>query len=209
MRLVVPRLMCLVSSTDDLARLPALAMAGVDGFQVRDKTLGRDGLIALTNHVMNLVPAAKVIVNDRVDVAVITGADGVHVGATDMPVAEVVAMVGRAQARGFLPDRFLVGATCRAAADVRAAAEAGAAYAGVGPVFATGSKEGLPDPLGVEGLGAAVVPEGVPVLAIGGLDASNAAEVVAAGAHGVAVIGGIWRAPDPVAAACALAAVVR
>lgn len=209
MRLVVPRLMCLVSSTDDLARLPALAMAGVDAFQVRDKTLERDGLIALTNHVMNLVPAAKVIVNDRVDVAVITGADGVHVGASDMPVVDVVAMVGRAQARGFLSDRFLVGATCRTAADVRAAAEAGAAYAGVGPVHATGSKEGLPDPLGVEGLGAAVVPGGVPVLAIGGLDASNAAEVVAAGAHGVAVIGGIWRTPDPVAAARALAAVVR
>lgn len=206
---MVPRLMCLVSSGDDLARLPALAMAGVDAFQVRDKTLERDGLIALTNHVMNLVPAARVIVNDRIDVAVITGADGVHVGTSDLPVAEVAAMVGRAQARGFLSDRFLIGATCRTAVDVRAAGDAGAAYAGVGPVFATSSKDGLPDPLGVEGLGAAVVHGGVPVLAIGGIDADNAAEVVAAGAHGVAVIGGIWRAADPVAAARALAAVVR
>lgn len=220
-RLVVPRLMCLVSSTDDLARLPALAMAGVDAFQVRDKTLGRDGLIALTNHVMNLVPAAKVIVNDRVDVAVITGADGVHVGASDLPVPDVVGLVGRAQARGFLSDRFLVGATCRTAADVRAAADAGAAYAGVGPVFATGSKEGLPDPLGLDGLSALVAAlsagarthaaahPALPVLGIGGIDAGNAASVIGCGVQGVAVIGGIWRAGDPVAAARQLAAAVR
>jgi thiamine-phosphate pyrophosphorylase len=220
--------MCLVSSSDDLALLPALAMAGVDAFQVRDKTLERDGLIALTNQVMNLVPAARVVVNDRVDVAVITGADGVHVGASDLPVAEVRALVGRAQARGFLSPRFLVGATCRTAADVRAAAEAGASYAGVGPVFATTSKEGLPEPLGVEGLRAALrvgtdVPPGgreictntkratggLPVLAIGGIHAGNASAVVAAGAHGVAVIGGIWRAADPVATARELVAVVR
>lgn len=204
---MVPRLMCLVSSTDDLALLPALAMAGVDGFQVRDKTLGRDGLIAFTNHVMNLVPAARVVVNDRVDVAVITGADGVHVGASDMPAADVVAMVERAQARGFLSSRFLVGVTCRTAADVRAAADAGAAYAGVGPVFATSSKEGLPDPLGVDGVrGTRTV---LPVLAIGGIDAGNAASVLATGVHGIAVIGGIWRAPDPVAAARELARVVQ
>ncbi|WP_207891493.1 thiamine phosphate synthase [Nocardioides jejuensis] len=206
---MVPQLMCLVSSVDDLALLPALAMAGVDAFQVRDKTLERDGLIALTNHVMNLVPAAKVIVNDRIDVAVITGADGVHVGASDLPVADVRSMVGRAQARGFLSDRFLIGATCRTAADVRAAGDLGASYVGVGPVFATTSKDGLPDPLGVEGMGAAVVPGGVPVLGIGGITPDNAARVVAGGAHGVAVIGGIWAMPDPVAAARALASVVR
>lgn len=206
---MVPQLMCLVSSVDDLALLPALAMAGVDAFQVRDKTLERDGLIALTNHVMNLVPAAKVIVNDRIDVAVITGADGVHVGASDLPVADVRSMVGRAQARGFLSDRFLIGATCRTAADVRAAGDLGASYVGVGPVFATTSKDGLPDPLGVEGMGAAVVPGGVPVLGIGGITPDNAARVVAGGAHGIAVIGGIWAMPDPVAAARALASVVR
>lgn len=214
---MVPRLMCLVSSDDDLALLPALAMAGVDAFQVRDKGLGRDGLIALTNHVMNLVPAARVVVNDRVDVAVITGADGVHVGASDLPVADVVGMVSRAQARGFLSDRFLIGATCRSAADVRAAAEAGAAYAGMGPVFATTSKDGLPEPLGLDGLRAQVDdPSGgsrtqgaLPVLAIGGIDAGNAAAVMATGVHGVAVIGGIWRAADPVAAARELVAAVR
>jgi thiamine-phosphate pyrophosphorylase len=201
--------MCLVSSSDDLALLPALAMAGVDAFQVRDKSLDRDRLIGFTNHVMNLVPAAKVIVNDRIDVAVITGADGVHLGASDLPIDEARAMVERAQGRGFLSHRFLLGATCRTAADVLAATVAGASYAGVGPVFATTSKSGLPDPLGVEGLGAAVVPGGVPVLAIGSISPDNAREVVAAGAHGVAVIGGIWSAPSPVEAARALVAAVH
>lgn len=204
---MVPRLMCLVSSSDDLALLPALAMAGVGAFQVRDKTLERDGLIALTNHVMNLVPAARVVVNDRVDVAVITGADGVHVGASDMPVADVVGLVERAQGRGFLSPRFLVGATCRTADDVRAAADAGASYVGMGPVFATTSKEGLPAPLGVDGLRDA--PGRLPVLAIGGIDTSNAAAVMATGVHGLAVIGGIWRTPDPVAAARELVATIR
>ncbi len=206
---MVPRLMCLVSSDDNLALLPALAMAGVDSFQVRDKSLDRDRLIAFTNHVMNLVPAAKVIVNDRIDVAVITGADGVHVGASDMPVAEVCAMAERARVRGFLPERFVVGATCRTAADVAAATAAGASYVGVGPVFATTSKDGLPDPLGVEALGAVVGAGGAPVLAIGGIGPDNVAEVVAQGVHGVAVIGGIWRAPSPVDAARELVAAVR
>lgn len=204
---MVPRLMCLVSSSDDLALLPALAMAGVDAFQVRDKSLDRDRLIGLTNHVMNLVPAAKVIVNDRIDVAVITGADGVHLGASDLPLAEARAMVERAQGRGFLSARFLLGATCRTAADVLAAAEAGASYAGVGPVFATTSKAGLPAPLGVEGLRAAL--GRLPVLGIGGITAANAGDVVAAGAHGVAVIGGIWSAPSPVEAARDLVAAIR
>lgn len=206
---MVPRVMCLVSSVDDLALLPALAMAGVDAFQVRDKALDRDRLIGLTNHVMNLVPAAKVIVNDRLDVAVITGADGVHLGASDMPVADARAMVERAQARGFLSRRFLLGATCRTATDVLAATAAGADYVGVGPVFPTTSKSDLPAPLGVAGLAAAVERGGAPAFAIGSISPRNAAEVMAAGVHGVAVIGGIWQAPSPVAAARELVAAVR
>lgn len=227
-----PRLMCLVSSTDDLALLPALAMAGVDAFQVRDKTLDRDRLVAFTQHVMALVPAAKVIVNDRLDVAITAGADGVHLGASDLPIASARAMVDRAVARRFLMPGFLVGATCRSSADLSAATAAGADYAGTGPVFATTSKAGLPEPLGIEGLRAALsactnpsAPDGeigtstesagstvsadaLPVLAIGGITADNAPEVIAAGAHGVAVIGGIWNDPDPVLAAKRLTAVV-
>jgi thiamine-phosphate pyrophosphorylase len=203
-----PRLMCLVSSTDNLSLLPALAMAGVDTFQVRDKTLERPGLIELTAHIMALVPAARVIVNDRIDVALMIGADGVHLGASDMAVADARRLADRASGRRFLMGPFLIGATCRTSADVAAAAAAGADYAGVGPVFATTSKEGLPSPLGPEGLAAAAGGNAIPVLGIGGITTDNAAGVVAAGADGVAVIGGIWSASDPVAAARALAAAV-
>ena len=188
----MPKLMCLVSSVDDLSLLPALVAAGVDCFQVRDKTLDGAGLVALTRTA--LATGATVVVNDRVDVALVAGAHGVHVGATDLAAADV---------RRIAPD-LLVGATCRSADDVAAAAAAGADYAGVGPVFVSSSKAGLPEPLGPSGLGE-VVGGALPVVAIGGIAPHNVGPVADTGAHGVAVIGGIWREPDPVAAVRALA----
>lgn len=189
---MLPRLFCLVSGAADLALLPALVEAGVDGFQVREKAYDGRRLLALTRAVMSVdVP---VVVNDRLDVALAAGAHGVHLGADDLPVRE---------ARRLAPD-LVIGATCRSAGQVARAALDGASYAGFGPLFATTSKDGLPAPLG-----ASAVPAGpLPVVGIGGVTAGNAASVVAAGAHGVAVIGGIWGAPDPVEAARAIAAVL-
>lgn len=192
----LPRIFCLVSSGDDLALLPALAAAGVDGFQVRDKRASTRDLLALTCAVRDAVGPAVVTVDDRLDVALAAGADGVHLGAEDLPVRD---------ARRLAP-HLLLGATCRTAAEVRGARDDGADYAGFGPVFATGSKAGLPDPLGVAAVGAAA---GVlPLVAIGGIDAAGAARVRDAGAHGIALIGAIWRQPDPVAAAKELVAAV-
>lgn len=185
------RLFCLVSEGDDHALLPALAAAGVDGFQVRAKEVPTRDLVALTRAVLAAVRpyGAMVLVDDRLDVALAAGADGVHLGAEDLAVAD---------ARRIAPG-LVLGATCRTRADVVAAAEAGADYAGFGPVLPTSSKAGLPGPLGVAAVREAA---GVlPLVAIGGLDASSAAEARAAGAHGVAVIGAIWRQPDPLAAA--------
>jgi thiamine-phosphate pyrophosphorylase len=193
-----PRLFCLVSDRDDLSLLPALAEVGVDGFQVRAKALRGRALVALAERVIAAVrPAgAVVVVNDRLDVALAAGADGVHLGRVDLPVPD---------ARRVAPD-LLIGATCRSRSHVLAAQAEGADYAGFGPVFATASKDGLPDPLGVAAIGAAA---GVlPLIAIGGIDAATAGEVVAAGAHGAAVIGGIWRQPDPVAAVKELVAAI-
>lgn len=186
--------MCLVSSSDDLAMLPALVRAGVDGFQVRDKTLTTRQLVALTQWVQS-ASGTTVVVNDRLDVALAVGADGVHLGAEDLSVA---------QARRLAPG-LLIGATCRDANQIKRAAADDADYAGVGPVFATASKDGLPAPLGVSGLAGLT---GLPVLAIGGITEDHAPEVVAMGVHGIAVIGGIWSAPDPVAAAASLARAV-
>lgn len=186
---VLPRLFCLVDATDDLSLLPALAASGVDGFQVRAKALDDRALLDLVVTVRAAVAGATVVVDDRLDIALAAGADGVHLGSRDLPVAA---------ARALAPT-LLIGATCRSADDVRRAAGAGADYAGLGPVFATTSKAGLPGPLG---LGAVTDAAGLlPLVAIGGIDARTAAAARAAGAHGVAVIGALWRQPDPLAAA--------
>lgn len=195
---MMPRIYCLVAERDDLSLLPALADAGVDGFQVRAKALATGALVGLTRSVIDAVRpyGAQVVVNDRLDVALAAGADGVHLGADDLAVAD---------ARRLAPS-LVVGATCRSRAAVVAAAEAGADYAGFGPVFPSGSKAGLPAPLGVAGVAEAA---GVlPLVAIGGIGAATAGEVRAAGAAGVAVIGAIWRHPDPVGAAKELVAAV-
>ncbi|WP_110182042.1 thiamine phosphate synthase [Nocardioides solisilvae] len=196
---MLPHLFCLVSPHDDLGLLPDLAAVGVDGFQVRDKTGTDRHALALTQLVVGAVrPAgAVVVVDDRLDVALAAGADGVHLGADDLPVAA---------ARRVAP-HLLVGATCRSRDDAERAADAGASYAGFGPVWATTSKAGLPDPLGPDALTRAA---GVlPLVAIGGVDAAAARVARTAGAHGVAVIAGIWSARDPVAAAEELVAAVR
>ncbi|HVK27274.1 MAG TPA: thiamine phosphate synthase [Nocardioides sp.] len=196
--LEVPRLFCLVSDTDDLSLLPALAEAGTDGFQVRAKGRSTRSLVALSRAVIEAVRPydARVLVNDRLDVALAAGADGVHLGADDLAVAD---------ARRLAPG-LMIGATCRTRAGAEAAAADGADYAGFGPLFATASKAGLPAPLGVDAVGVAA---GVlPLVAIGGLTAATAADARAAGAHGVAVIGAIWRHRDPVAAAKELVAAV-
>lgn len=189
------RIFCIVSERDDLAVVPALAATGIDGFQVRAKGLATRAQVALTRSVIAAVPAsAQVIVNDRVDVALVTGADGVHLGADDLRVAD---------ARRIAP-RLTLGATCRSRSDVERAAAEGADYAGFGPIFGTDSKTGLPAPLGPEAIAAAA---GVlPLIGIGGVTAANVRHVIDAGAHGVAVIGGIWRPPDPVRAAKELVA---
>jgi thiamine-phosphate pyrophosphorylase len=195
---VLPRIFCLVSSTDDLSLLSALAEGGVDGFQVRDKQATTRELVELTRSVQAAVSpfGARVHVDDRLDVALATGADGVHLGADDLPVAE---------ARRLAPG-LSIGATCRCREDVVRAAEAGADHAGFGPVLDSGSKAGLPAALGVDAIrGATGV---LPLVAIGGIEARTAGAAVGAGAHGVAVIGGIWRQPDPVRAAKELVAAV-
>lgn len=185
----VPRLMVLVDETNDVELLPALVEAGVDGFQVRAKQLNDTDLLGLARRVIAFAGDATVLVNDRVDIALLTGAAGVHLGAGDLPIDE---------ARRLGPG-LLIGGTCRDAPGALAARRAGADYVGFGPVYATLSKHGLPDPLGPDAIrGAAEI---LPVVAIGGIDRRNAADVHAAGAHGVAVINGVWGSLDPVAAA--------
>ena len=185
----VPQLMVLVDETNDLELLPALAEAGVDGFQVRAKRLNDADLLDLTRRVLAFAGPTTVVVNDRVDIALLTGAAGVHLGADDLPIDE---------ARRLAPG-LLIGGTCRDATSASAARAAGADYVGFGPIYGTDSKNGLPTPLGADAV--AVAAKLLPIVGIGGINGRNAADVYAAGAHGVAVISGVWATPDPVAAA--------
>lgn len=191
----VPRLHCIVDATKPLALLPALAEAGVDAFQVRDKSLTAAQLVTFTAQVIAMVRhlGALVIVNDRIDIALACDADGVHLGRADLPIDDARRLGGD----------LMIGATVRDRAQAEQAMVYGANYAGIGPIFATESKAGLPAPLGIEAIGPTT--GALPLIAIGGIDAVSAAAAREAGAHGVAVIGAIWNVADPVAAAKELA----
>ena len=140
---------------------------------------------------------ALLFVNDRVDVAVAAGADGAHVGQDDLSVTA---------ARALAPPGFLIGVSAETAVLACAAEAAGADYAGVGPVYATGSKADAGDAVGVERIAEVVAAVRIPVVGIGGITIDNAPPVIHAGAAGVAVISAVMRAPDPEAAVRALLA---
>lgn len=131
---------------------------------------------------------ARCLINDRVDLALAVSADGAHVGADDVPV-EV--------ARRLLGDGAIVGATCRDPEAARRAVDAGASYVGVGPAFATTTKVGLPDPIGLAGIEAVASAVPVPVIAIAGVTVERVPALLEAGAWGVAVVGAVYGAPDP------------
>jgi thiamine-phosphate pyrophosphorylase len=170
--------------------------------RVKDDTTDRQAY-ALAVAIVDICRPAGVLclVNDRLHVAIAADADGAHVGADDLPVAA---------ARRVLGVSGVLGATCRAPGHARSAVADGATYLGVGPAFGTTTKGGLPDPIGPPGVGAVAraVP-GTPVIAIGGITVDAVKELLAAGAHGVAVVGALSTAADPERAATALLDAVR
>jgi thiamine-phosphate pyrophosphorylase len=131
---------------------------------------------------------ATCLVNDRTDLALATGADGVHLGLDDLPVGAVRSIVG---------DDLVIGATVRDPEQARRAVDEGASYLGAGPVYATSTKAGLPDPIGLAGLEAVVAAATVPVIAISGITAARVPEVLAAGALGIAVVGAVYARANP------------
>jgi thiamine-phosphate diphosphorylase len=135
-----------------------------------------------------------VIVNDRADVAIAAGAAGVHLGIDDLPVNAI---------RSFAPPEFIIGASVGSVDELLNAR--GADYAGIGPVFATGSKLDAGGAIGVAEFARLAVATGLPAVAIGGITAANARQVMNAGAAGVATIASVFGATDPRAAAAELA----
>lgn len=128
------------------------------------------------------------IVNDRLDVAMAIGADGVHLGQDDMEISH---------ARRILGPECIIGISVESLADAREATAAGANYLGVSPVFATATKTDAALPLGLDGLMAIRKAVDLPLVAIGGLKNDNCGSVMAAGADGLAVVSALMSAPSP------------
>jgi thiamine-phosphate pyrophosphorylase len=197
--LVTDTALCAPRSVPEV--VAAAVAGGVTAVQVRDKTAGRRDLLALTRAVQAVLtdrPDVRLIVNDAVDVALLAGAHGVHVGQDDLPAAEVRALLG--------PEP-LIGVSVGDADDLAAvlALPAGTVdLVGLSPVWATPTK---PDagtglgPAGVRTLAAAARAGGLMSVAIGGISARNAAEVAATGVDGICVVSDICTAADPAAAA--------
>jgi len=178
--------------------LPAAIGGGVDIVQLREKDLSDEELLSLAGEARELCErhGALFVVNDRPVVARESGADGVHVGQDDMPVAEVRELVG--------PD-MLIGLSTHAPAEIDAVAASTGAdrrsdYIGVGPVHATPTKLGRPA-VGLELVRYTAAHAPVPFFAIGGIDADNIDEVLAAGASRVCVLRAIAESADPELAA--------
>lgn len=178
------------------ARARALLAARPCCLQLRGKRLDAGALLAVARAVAPLCRAAGIpfCVNDRVDVALMAGADAAHVGQDDLSLADARAVV-RAAAGA-----LAIGVSTHTLAQAREAASAGADYIGFGPIFPTRSKE-RPDPVvGTDGLRAVTATVDVPVVAIGGISLERAGDVAAAGAAAAALIADVEGAADPVAA---------
>ena len=166
-----------------------LAAAGVTLVQLRAKALAAGTMTALASRIVTAFAArdARVIVNDRADVALAAAAAGVHVGDDDLPVFA---------AREVLGPRAIIGYSTHSTEDVLAAASLPADYLGFGPVFDTPTKAGVREPRGLERLAAACRMAVQPVVAIGGVTLATAPLCWRAGAASVAVISDIERAHD-------------
>jgi thiamine-phosphate pyrophosphorylase len=168
-----------------LERIAAAAAAGVDWIQIREKDLAAVELAEFATRVIRSVPAScRVIVNDRLDVALAVAAGGVHLGEKSIPIEEAKRLV-RERGEG---KKFLIGASVHSLIEAEIAERDGADYVIFGPVFATPSKVSFGEPQGPQRLKALCSGVSIPVLAIGGITELNGAECYAHGASGVAAI---------------------
>ncbi len=170
--------------------------------QLREKEVSTRFFIEEARQIKALLAPLQVplIINDRLDVALAVEADGVHVGQDDMPYAI---------ARKLLGPKAIIGLSVETWEDVERAEPLDCDYLGVSPVFATATKTDTKAPWGLEGLARIRAASRHPLVAIGGLNAKNAAATVTAGADALAVVSAICAAPDPQAAAREIDGIIR
>jgi len=174
---------------------------GADAVQLRDKNIADDELLALAAELRELTDETgrMLIINDRPDIGAIVGADGVHLGQHDLPIAE---------ARRLLRPGAIVGRSTHSLNQAKAAVAEGADYIAVGPIFETATKDAGPT-VGLELLREVAENVSLPIVAIGGITAENAKSVIEAGASTLAVCGAVCSAEKPQAAAEAIAEAIH
>ncbi len=166
---------------------------GTDTIQFRQKQGTTRELVDIAKQMQEICTKHNVplIVNDRADIALAVGADGTHFGQDDMPIA-----IGRK----ILPTETIIGASARTEEKIFEAISQGADYIGYGPIFQTSSKSDAENPKGLERLRQMCEVAACPVIAIGGITIDTAADVIRAGAHGIAVISAVCARKDPLEA---------
>ncbi len=199
---VAPRLDLLEPLLD---KIELVAAAGVDWIQLREKDLSGKQSASLTREALRRVSKqashtrlpTRILVNDRLDVAIAEQAGGVHLGENALPGQEAKRLLLASPAAQSLSQDFLVGVSCHSLEAAKSAASAGAGYIFFGPVFATPSKAIYGAPQGLERLAEVCNSVRIPVLAIGGITLENAPSCFSARASGIAAIRLFQDSPDP------------
>ncbi len=174
---------------------------GANVIQLRDKRMNSRSLFTAARDIREITRGkALFIVNDRVDIALASRADGVHLGQDDLPITE---------ARRIVPDDFVIGISVGSVEEAVAAEKGGADYVAVSPVFSTNSKLDAGAGHGVEMIRAIRAAVSCPVLGIGGINCENVSMLIAAGLDGVAVISAVVSATDITAAAQDMAKLIH
>jgi thiamine-phosphate pyrophosphorylase len=180
---ITDRLLSGLSLAEQVAEF---AKRGMTLVQLRDKNLSPDEFYREAEQAMLVARhhGIKIIINDRVDIALAVGADGVHLGQDDLPVEAARHLVG---------ENVILGYSTHNLAQAQQAARLPIDYLAIGPVFPTSTKDSSNPVVGLTGLSAVrqAVPE-IPMVAIGGIDAANRESVIAAGADAVAIISDLW-----------------
>ncbi len=175
-------------------KIEQVASAGVDWVQIREKDLSARELAALTRQILWSTASSskrrgvRILVNDRLDVALAEHAGGVHLGEKSLPVQEAKRLVQSSSLQGSASGDFLFGVSCHSLEAAQVAESFGANYIFFGPVFATPFKAGFGAPQGLDRLAEVCRAVAIPVIAIGGITLQNAASCIHAGAAGLAAI---------------------